>query len=310
MKKVETNKTKEAKSFRDDMLKLMQTLNGVDDENLSQEGAETLQQGIEEFASQFIYFRESYTQKSSHIRRISALMEDIREVVGDCKEKYEVTENVEEANSILYEAVNGVVGKLSDVEGNLEEAEQEELEFKRIESIERIFMEANISVQATEIVVKKVGEQIKEHMENFREVMENMDLQLAVFEKNAVEIKEQCDKILGTGEMWAGAFKEWKQVSHKQVEDAFKELAELVKEAKKEMIVDRDKELKAITDKYEEAITQITAKTDSLLGNMNALVEKTHSLLSAEGFKQVMLYMGCGFSVINFVLLIVFIFTK
>ena len=310
MKKVETNKTKEAKSFRDDILKFMQTLNGVDDEKLTPEEAEILRESVEEFASQFIFFRESYTQKNSHIRHISVLMEDIRELVGESGEKYEEAEDLEESNTILFNAVNEVIGKLSEVEKNLEEAEKEESEFKRIESIERMFVQANLSVQGSEETIKKMADQIKDQMVTFREGVESNDLQLAIIEKNTIDFKQQCDTIIKTFESFSQHFDESREVSQKKLDELFTNLVEQVNQTKTDIVGEREKELDALTGKYNEALDKIETKSDEALGKMEGLMDRVNTLLFAEGFKQLFFMIGGGFSIINFIMLIVLIFTK
>lgn len=310
MKKVETNKTKEAKSFRDDILKFMQTLNGVDDENLTPEEAEILRESVEEFASQFIYFRESYTQKNSHIRHISVLMEDIRELVGESGEKYEEAEDLEESNTILFNAVNEVIGKLSEVEKNLEEAEKEESEFKRIESIERMFVQANLSIQGSEETIKKMAEQIKDQMVTFRDGVESNDLQLAIIEKNTIDFKQQCDTIVKTFESFSQHFDESKEVSQKKLDELFTNLVEQVNQTKIDIVGEREKELNELTGKYSEALDKISTKGDEAQKKMEGLMDRVNTLLFAEGFKQLFFMIGGGFSIINFIMLIVLIFTK
>jgi hypothetical protein len=289
MKKVETNKTKEAKSFRDDILKFMQTLNGVDDENLTPEEAEILRESVEEFASQFIYFRESYTQKNSHIRHISALMEDIRELVGESGEKYEEAEDLEESNTILFNAVNEVIGKLSEVEKNLEEAEKEESEFKRIESIERMFVQANLSVQGSEETIKKMADQIKDQMVTFREGVESNDLQLAIIEKNTIDFKQQCDTIIKTFESFSQHFDESKEVSQKKLDELFTNLVEQVNQTKTDIVGEREKELDALTGKYNEALDKIETKSDEALGKMERFNGSGQYASICRSFKQLFL---------------------
>lgn len=310
MKNVETNKTKEAKSFRDDILKFMQTLNGVDDENLTPDEAEILRESVEEFASQFIYFRESYTQKNSHIRHISVLMEDIRELVGESGEKYEEAEDLEESNSILFNAVNEVIGKLSDVEKNLEEAEKEESEFKRIESIEQIFLQTNMSIQGSEMSFKSLAEQITGQMETFRDGVESNDLQVAIIEKNTIEFKEQCETIVKTFDTFSQHFDESKEVSQKKLDELFTNLVEQVNKTKIDIVGEREKELDQLTGKYSEALDKISSKSDEAQKKMEGLMERVNTLLFAEGFKQLFIIIGGGFSIINFIILIVLIFTK
>ena len=310
MKKVEINKTKEPKSFRDDILKFMQTLNGIDDRKMTPEEVEELRQSVEEFASQFIYFRESYTQKKSNIRHISILMEDIRKLVGESSDQYENTEDQEEANTILLNMVNEIIGKLSNVAKTLEEAEKEENEFKRIESIERIFLETNVGIQGSETVIRNMAEQIKEQMTSFREGVESNDLQLAVIEKNTIEFREQCDNIINIFAAFKNDSDISKAVSQKNLDELFKNLVKEVNKTKIDIVGEREKELNELTGKYSEALDKINDKSKEALGKMEGLMERVNTLLFAEGFKQFFFIIGGGFSIINFIILIVLIFTK
>ena len=300
----------EAHSFISDSLVFLETLNKFNGKEMSDTDEQAFLENINEFSTSFIYFREAYDQKSTNIHQLSVLLEDIRIGFTKGNANYKKVANKTEAMNILLAVINNATEKMGDMKRYLIKAEKEEQENKRMQTVERVFMETKQGVEGAEKVFREVSEDVKNNMSSVHAEMEKMDGQLSIFENNTKEFKKQCDKVAVVGEAFEKGFKDWEVSSNAEIKKAFDGIMEKIKTDRLEAASQKDESMKAVESSWTKTLDQIEKKSATTLNNVEQLNNESQDLLKKEGVKQFLVYGGTVMAGLNFLLLMAMLFIK
>lgn len=306
----EKRRNLEASSFVSDALKLLETLNTINGKDMTATENQAFLENIDEFSKSFIYFREAYDQKSSNIQHLAILLEEIRTIVDNGNATYTNSNDQGICMDILLEIINESSKKMGKMDSYLVGAEKEEHENKRMQVVEKIFIDTKLGVEGAETVFKEVGQSVKASMNSVHEEMEKMDGQLNVIENTAKEFKTQCDKVVKMGDDFELGFKKWKTSSHEEIDKAFNDIIENIKAQKQETTDQKNKAIEEVSEAWKAAMAEIESKSGATLVNVQELNNESSSLLKKEGFKQFLVYGGTVMSGLNFFLLLALLLFK
>lgn len=303
LNRIERKDNKVPQNFMSDTYKLLDTLNKLNNsENIDQAA---MLNAINDFTTSFVYFRESMNAEQSNIQALNTKILKINELIGQASEDYS-NSSESKALEILETTMNEIINHLNDMNDSLQEAEIEERESKRIDAIERMFVGANTDLAATHEVINRTREDLlniegsmNESADSIRDGIEQVDRKVELFEKQASEFKTQCDGIVKTGQDWQKAFESWETASSKKTEESLNRLSEKL-----------DQTQNGIGNQYEKSIEKIEKKGDDTLEKIEDLLDSAKSNLATEGFKQVFSLIGGGFTIINFILILMMFFMK
>jgi methyl-accepting chemotaxis protein len=310
MIKPDVKKNKETHNFMNDSIKLLEVLNNFNSEKMSESDEEILLENIDDFFSSFVYFRESCENKKSNIHHLSVIMEDVWTIAEDGNEAYKKAETNEEIHNSLLKTVNNITDKLDEIEKTLAEAEKDEQEFKRMETVEKVFLDTKMNVIEVSESFKTFSEDVKNNMTLMHDEMEQMENNLRGFENNTQEYKNNTDKLKQVGNEWNENFKNWQVSSNKKIEEGHNDLIEKINASTKEAVNNKDKLLENINSRWETQVDNMEKKCAETLFNVSEINESSKKLLFGEHFKQVFIYFGSAMSVINFFMLIAFMVLK
>jgi len=299
-----------ASSFVSDALKLLETLNTINDKNMTDTENQAFLENINEFSKSFIYFREAYDQKSSNIQHLAILLEEIRAIVDNGNATYTNSNDQGICMDILLEIINESSMKMGQMDDYLLGAEKEEHENKRMQVVEKIFIDTKLGVEGAKTVFKEVGQSVKASMNSIHEELEKMDGQLNVIENTAKEFKTQCDKVVKMGDDFELGFKNWKTSSHEEIDKAFNDIIENIKAQKQETTDQKNKAIEEVSEAWKAAMAEIESKSGATLVNVQELNNESSSLLKKEGVKQFLVYGGTVMAGLNFFLLLALLLFK
>jgi len=300
----------EAHNFISDSLLFLETLNKFNGKKMSVTDEQAFLENINEFSASFIYFREAYDQKSTNIHHLAVLLEDIRIVVDNGNADYKNAANDTEAMDILLDVINDSTLKMGHMDAYLKDAEKEEQEYKRMQTVERVFLETKQGVEGAEKVFKKVSEDVKNNMSSIHAELEKMDHQFDVFENNAKDVKKQCDKVAAIGDAFEKGFKDWEVSSNAETKKAYVDIIAKINENNIELTNQKDKSMEITESSWAKTLDKIEKKSATTLNNVEQLNKESQDLLKKEGVKQFLVYGGSVMAGLNFFLLIALFLIK
>lgn len=314
LERIERKETKVPQNFMSDTLKFLESLNQLNNEpNIN---AEEFKDAINEFAASFIYLRESFVPGQSNIQALNTAMVEINQLVNQAGSQYQELNN-QQALELLEDTMNQIINFLNDMNDKLQDAEQEELESKRIEAIERMFISTQADIKGAETIIKRTKDDlltiegsINTSADAIRSSVEAVDEKIDIFEKQAVEIKNQCDGINAVSQTWKQSFEEWKGISTKQTEESLDRINKKIEETQHFLDNQNNAEIKNISDKYEKVFEKIEKKGNDALDKIDDVIDQAKANYASEGFKQVFTMIGGGFAIVNFILILIMFFIK
>lgn len=314
LNRIDRKENKVPQNFMSDTYKFLNSLNKMNTtENIDQT---EIMEAINEFTTSFVYLRESMNPKQSNIQGLNGIISEINQLIDKSGKEYE-NSNESKAIEILESTMNEIINYLNEMNDKIQDAEQEEMESKRIEAIERMFVGAKTDIKATEEVINRTREDLlniegslNASSDSMRDSVEQVDKKISVIENQTKEFKTQCDGIIQTGNNWQKAFDEWQEISTEKTEEGIKKLTQKLDQTQKVFEEKSNDEIKSLSDRYEKVYEKIEKKGDDALDKIDSMIDSAKSNIASDGFRQVFSMIGGGFSLVNFIILLIMLFIK
>ncbi|AFA47935.1 hypothetical protein [Acetobacterium woodii] len=314
LNRIERKGNKVPQNFMSDTYKFLDSLNKMNTmENIDQT---EIMEAINEFTTSFVYLRESMNPRQSNIQGLNRIINEINQLIDQSGKEYE-NSNQSKAIDILESTMNEIINYLNEMNDKLQDAEQEETESKRIEAIERMFVGAKTDIKATEEVINRtrgdlldIEGSLNASADAMRDSVEQVDKKMSMIENQTKEFKVQCDGIIQTGNNWQKAFETWQEISTEKTKEGIDKLTQKLDQTQRVFEEKSSDEIKSLSDRYERVYEKIEKKGDDALDKIDAMIDSVKSNIASDGFRQVFSMIGGGFSLVNFIILLIILFIK